>query len=93
MLDDIGISLWRAGDRDLNHFVARAQITIVPVDAEHARIRRDAFRTYGKGRHRAGLIFADSFPYALARALDQPILFEENDFPYTDVECHVTTRS
>jgi ribonuclease VapC len=81
------------GVRDLDHFVARAQITIVPVDAEQAWIGRDAFRKYGKGRHRAGLNFGDCFSYALSRALDQPLLFKGTDFPYTDVECHVTTRS
>lgn len=80
------------GVRDLDHLVARAQITIVPVDAEQARIARDAFRKYGKGRHRAGLNFGDCFSYALSRALDQPLLFKGNDFPYTDVECHATTR-
>jgi ribonuclease VapC len=81
------------GVRDFDHFIARAQIAIVPVDAEQARIARDAFREYGKGRHRAGLNFGDCFSYALSRALDQPLLFKGNDFPYTDVECHETTGS
>jgi len=81
------------GVRDFDHFIARAQITIVPVDAEQARIARDAFREYGKGRHRAGLNFGDCFSYALSRALDQPLLFKGDDFPYTDVECHETTGS
>ncbi len=81
------------GVRDLDHFFARAQITIVPVDAEQARIARDAFRKYGKGRHRAGLNFGDCFSYALSQALDEPLLFKGHDFPCTDAECHVTTRS
>ena len=81
------------GVRDFDHFIARAQIAIVPVDAEQARIARDAFREYGKGRHRAGLNFGDCFSYALSRALDQPLLFKGDDFPYTDVECHETTGS
>lgn len=79
------------GVRDLDHFIARAQITIVPVDAEQARIARDAFCKYGKGRHRAGLNFGDCFSYALSRAVDQPLLYKGEDFPYTDVECHTAT--
>ena len=81
------------GVRDLDHFIARAQITLVPVDTEQARIARDAFRKYGKGRHRAGLNFGDCFSYALCRALEQPLLFKGSDFPYTDVECHAPTRN
>jgi ribonuclease VapC len=81
------------GVRDLDHFIARAQITLVPVDAEQARIARDAFRKYGKGRHRAGLNFGDCFSYALCRALDQPLLFKGSDFPHTDVECHTPIRN
>lgn len=79
--------------RDLDHFIARAQIAIVPVDAEQARIARDAFRKYGEGRHRAGLNFGDCFSYALSSALDQPLLFKGNDFPCTDIECLTATRS
>ncbi len=81
------------GVRDFDHFIARAQIAIVPVDAEQARIARDAFREYGKGRHRAGLNFGDCFSYALSRALDQPLLFKGDDFPHTDVERHETALS
>lgn len=80
------------GVRDLDHFIARAQITIAPVDAEQARIARDAFRKYGKGRHRAALNFGDCLSYALSRVLDQPLLFKGSDFPHTDVECFTTTR-
>ena len=79
------------GVRDLDHFIARARITLVPVDAEQARIARDAFRRYGKGRHPASLNFGDCFSYALARALGRPLLFKGNDFPQTDIECHAGT--
>lgn len=75
------------GVRDLDHFIARAQITIVPVDAEQARIARDAFRRYGKGRHRAGLNFGDCFSYALTRVMDEPLLVKGTDFPHTDIDC------
>jgi len=71
--------------RDLDHFIARAQITIVPVDVEQARIARDAFRRFGKGRHPAGLNFGDCFSYALSSALTAPLLFKGRDFLQTDV--------
>lgn len=71
--------------RDFDHFIARAQITIVPVDVEQARIARDAFRRYGKGRHPAGLNFGDCFSYALSGALTAPLLFKGRDFAQTDV--------
>lgn len=80
------------GVRDLDHLIARAQITLEPVDAGQALLARDAFRKYGKGRHPAGLNFGDCFSYALSRSLDRPLLFKGSDFPRTDVECHKATR-
>jgi ribonuclease VapC len=76
------------GIRDLDLFIAKAQVSLVPVDEEQADLARRAFRKYGKGRHPAGLNFGDSFSYALAQALDEPLLFKGNDFSQTDVECH-----
>jgi len=40
---------------------------------------------FGKGRHPAGLNLGDCFSYALARVLDEPLLFKGDDFPRTDV--------
>jgi ribonuclease VapC len=76
------------GVRDLDLFLAKAQITLVPVDADQADFARRAFREYGKGRHPAGLNFGDCFSYALARALDEPLLFKGNDFLQTDIKLH-----
>lgn len=80
------------GVRDLDHFIARAQISLVPVNAEQAHLARDGFRRYGKGRHSAGLNFGDCFSYALSRSIDQPLLFKGDDFPQSDVECHPASR-
>ncbi len=80
------------GIRDLDYLIARAQIVLIPVDAEQARFARDGFRKYGKGRHPAGLNFGDCFSYALSRFLEQPLLFTGNDFQQTDVECHPASR-
>jgi ribonuclease VapC len=76
------------GVRDLDLFISKAQIMYAPVDTEQAQLARDAFRTYGRGRHPAGLNFGDCFSYALAKALDEPLLFKGEDFSKTDIECH-----
>lgn len=74
-----------AGLHDLDRFLERAEIEIVPVDAEQAREARRAFSLYGKGRHPAGLNYGDCFSYALARVLGEPLLFKGDDFSQTDV--------
>ena len=76
------------GVRDLDLFIAKAQIALISVDEEHAHVARDGFRKYGKGRHPAGLNYGDCFSYALARSRDEPLLFKGQDFLKTDVECH-----
>jgi len=79
------------GIPDLDLFIAKAQVSLVPVDEEQADLARRAFRKYGKGRHPAGLNFGDCFSYALSQALDEALLFKGNDFSQTDVECHKTS--
>lgn len=73
------------GLRDLDHFISRAGIELVPVDVEQGRLARNAFRRFGKGRHRAGLNYGDCFSYALATAVGEPLLFKGDDFGQTDV--------
>lgn len=73
------------GLRDLDLFIARAQVTLVPVDADQAYIARQAYRQFGKGRHAAGLNFGDCFAYALSRTHGEPLLFKGQDFAATDV--------
>lgn len=60
-------------------------IKIVPVDSETARIVKEAYFRWGKGRHAAGLNFGDCFSYALAVQKNIPLLFKGNDFSQTDV--------
>jgi ribonuclease VapC len=72
------------GERELDVFVQRARIDIVPVREDHAEIARSGFRRFGKGRHRAGLNFGDCFSYALAIALGEPLLFVGTDVGLTD---------
>lgn len=70
----------------LDSFLGRSLINIEPVTVEQARLAREAYRDYGKGRHRAGLNFGDCFAYALAKEKGEPLLFKGDDFRKTDVE-------
>lgn len=70
----------------LDSFLGRALINIEPVTIEQARLAREAYRDYGKGRHRAGLNLGDCFAYALAKDKGEPLLFKGNDFRKTDVD-------
>ena len=72
--------------REFDLFVVRAQLEVVPVDAEQVEIARSAWRRYGKGRHAAGLNFGDCFAYALAKFSGQKLLAKGEDFRSTDIE-------
>lgn len=72
--------------RRLDSFLQQALIAIEPVTVEQARLARDAYRDYGKGRHKAGLNFGDCFVYALARDKSEPLLCKGRDFRQTDLE-------
>ena len=80
------------GVRDLDLFIAKAGIELVAVDTDQAHVARTAFRLYGKRRHPAGLNFGDCFAYALARTLDEPLLFKGTDFSLTDVAMYSKER-
>lgn len=73
------------GLRDLDHFITRAGIELVPVDRDQGIVARTAFSRFGKGRHRAGLNYGDCFSYALAMSVGEPLLFKGEDFGRTDV--------
>jgi ribonuclease VapC len=65
--------------------VRRAGLSIEPVTEEQAHLARQAYTSYGRGRHPAGLNYGDCFPYALAKATGEPLLFKGADFKKTDV--------
>jgi len=73
------------GGRELDALIHKAEVVVVPVDAEHVSEARRAYRRFGKGRHAAGLNFGDLFAYALARTAGEPLLFKGDDFTKTDV--------
>ena len=80
----------RRGDavasREFDLFIRRLKPAMEPVTFEQAHIARLAYRDFGKGRHPAGLNFGDCFSYALAKSVDEPLLYKGTDFSNTDVE-------
>lgn len=73
--------------RGFDRFVREAGLLLEPVDAEQARIAREAYRDFGRGTgHPAGLNFGDCFAYALAKTRGEALLFKGRDFAQTDVE-------
>lgn len=83
VIDNRGDAIARC---EFDTFFRRAGIVIEAVTFEHAEIARQAYRDFGKGRHAAGLNFGDCLSYALAKALDEPLLFKGEDFARTDVQ-------
>ncbi|MGC4408364.1 type II toxin-antitoxin system VapC family toxin [Rhizobium rosettiformans] len=73
------------GMRQVEAFFRRAAISVEPVTVEQGNLARQAFLDFGKGRHRAALNFGDCFAYALAKDLDEPLLFKGKDFTETDI--------
>jgi ribonuclease VapC len=75
----------RKGFHHLKLFLTTASIEVVAFDKDQAEIAADAFCRYGKGRHIAGLNYGDCFSYALAKQVDEQLLFKGEDFVHTDV--------
>ena len=75
-----------AGGHELDLFIERAAIELVPVSVEHAQAARRAWQRFGKGNHPAGLNFGDCFAYALSEVTGEPLLYKGEDFALTDVE-------
>ena len=74
------------GGQKLDETIVAAQILVEPVTVEQVALARLAYRTYGKGRHPAGLNFGDCFSYALAKLRSEPLLFKGEDFTQTDLQ-------
>ena len=75
-----------AAGHELDVFLDKAEIALMPVMAEHVEAARLAWRRFGKGNHRAALNFGDCFAYALAKTTGEPLLFKGEDFAQTDIE-------
>ena len=72
--------------RRFDDLLREARVVIEPVTVAQARIAREAYRDFGRGSgHPASLNFGDCFAYALAKALNEPLLFKGADFTHTDI--------
>jgi len=72
--------------RRFDELLQEGGFVIEPVTEAQARIAREAYRDFGKGRgHRARLNFGDCFAYSLAKATGEPLLFKGDDFVHTDI--------
>ena len=72
--------------RRFDDLLHEAQFAIESVTEVQARIAREAYRDFGRGSgHPARLTFGDCFAYALAKAMDEPLLFKGDDFTRTDI--------
>ena len=83
------VALGRRGEpglKQMQALIERLELEIVPVSDDHARLAIEAFRRFGKGRHRASLDYGDCFSYALARATGEAVLFKGDDFSYTNLK-------
>jgi ribonuclease VapC len=69
--------------------LAKPRFRIVPWSDTLVAVACNAFLTYGKGRHPAGLNFGDCMSYALAKSLDAPLLYKGEDFAKTDIRSAV----
>ena len=74
-----------AGGRELDLLLHAAQVDVVAVGREQADLARYAWRTYGRGKHPAGLNFGDCFAYALAKLSGESLLYKGDDFERTDL--------
>ena len=72
--------------RRFDDLLHEAQFAIESVTEVQASIAREAYRDFGRGSgHPARLNFGDCFAYALAKAMDEPLLFKGDDFARTDI--------
>jgi len=82
----IDVSRDAIASRRLDDLLREARMVIEPVTEAHAHIAREAYRDFGRGSgHPSRLNFGDCFAYALARALNEPLLFKGEDFTHTDI--------
>jgi ribonuclease VapC len=72
--------------RRFDDFFRESEIVVESVTLWQAEIARQAYRDFGKGRHRAGLNLGDCFAYALAKDKSEALLFKGDDFCHTDIE-------
>ena len=74
------------GRESLEALLEQSGISVVDFTAADADRALHGWRRYGKGNHPARLNFADCCVYALCKATGEPLLFNGEDFPRTDLK-------
>ena len=75
-----------SGLEQLDHLLDGLSIELRTFTRDQAVLAVAAHRAYGRGSgHAAALNFGDCFSYALAKHLDEPLLFKGGDFSHTDI--------
>ena len=78
-----------AGNRgigpEMAALVAEGGVEVVPVTAATAARVAEAYATWGKGNHPAGLNSGDCFAYVRVRETGSPLLYVGQDFVRTDI--------
>ena len=82
----IGQRYGSSGLAQLDLLIQENSIALVSLSAQQAEIARQAYFSYGKGRHPAKLNLGDCCSYALAKVSKQPLLFKGQDFSKTDID-------
>lgn len=97
---ELGIVIYRSDPRwktrlsVLHHqFLELSEVLFEPVTKSQSERAIRAYEIFGKGSgHLARLNFGDCFACALAKELDEPLLFKGMDFIHTDVRIAVKTE-
>jgi ribonuclease VapC len=67
-------------------FLGQLGVRLVDFTHAHLVVAQHAHATYGRGSGSpARLNFGDCMVYALAKVLDEPLLFKGDDFSHTDI--------
>jgi ribonuclease VapC len=75
-----------AGRDVLIHFIHDWKVEVIAFSVSHWQEAANAYRRFGKGRHKASLNFGDCMSFAVAKLSGQPLLCLGEDFGKTDLE-------
>ena len=75
----------RSTGREVADLIAELGAVIVPFGGAEWTRAAEAFRRYGRGRHRAALNFGNCLAYATASLAGDSLLFVGDDFRHTDL--------
>jgi ribonuclease VapC len=70
---------------EIEGLVKELAIAVVPFGETEWRMAVEAFRRFGRGRHKAALNFGDCLAYASAATANDTLLFVGEDFVHTDI--------